>query len=538
MENNEINMENEHSIKESNFEKNKKKKNKKVIIIVLLIVLIISIGGYFLIIKSQDSEKTSGETKKLQSPYMISDNTLQTFDLQFLKLENEQKNKVYSPLSIKYALAMLKEGTKNNSKDQIEKVLGNYEMKKYTNSKNMSLANALFVKDTYKENINHTYVDTIKEKYNAEVIYDSFKTPKYVNNWVSDKTFKLIENLFDNVSEEDFILINSLAIDMEWVKKLQDEHKYYYTDYAHEDYSFTIQSLDSIGYSELKFDNKTKSVKSTLVGAVANNYDIINEIGEEKIRETVGNEYKKWLADPERNTCGEEYEVDVETYLDNYIQEINDNYTQVSSSTDFNFYVDEDVKVFAKNLKEYDDTTLQYIGIMPKKDTLDNYVKNMNTENINEVISKLKPIELASFNSGVITELSGYIPMFKFEYDLSLIEDLKQMGITDVFDSKKVDLSNLTSQTGASINEVKHKSNIEFSNEGIKASATTALGGRGGGVCGFDYLYEVPVEKIDLTFDNPYLFLIRDKSSGEVWFMGTVYEPVKYEKPDYSGMMY
>ena len=140
---------------------------------------------------------------------------------------------------------------------------------------------------------------------------------------------------------------------------------------------------------------------------------------------------------------------------------------------------------------------------MPKKDTLDNYVKNMNTENINEVISKLKPIELASFKSGVITELSGYIPMFKFEYDLSLIEDLKQMGITDVFDSKKVDLSNLTSQTGASINEVKHKSNIEFLNEGIKASATTALGGRGGGVCGFDYLYEVPVEKIDLTFDNP-----------------------------------
>ena len=37
--------------------------------------------------------------------------------------------------------------------------------------------------------------------------------------------------------------------------------------------------------------------------------------------------------------------------------------------------------------------------------------------------------------------------------------------------------------------------------------------------------YDVPVETIDMTFDKPYFFLIRDKVSGEVWFMGTVYEP-------------
>ena len=45
---------------------------------------------------------------------------------------------------------------------------------------------------------------------------------------------------------------------------------------------------------------------------------------------------------------------------------------------------------------------------------------------------------------------------------------------------------------------------------------------------GFEYLYEVPVEHIDLTFDSPYLFLIRDVDTGEVWFTGTVYEPTEY----------
>lgn len=40
---------------------------------------------------------------------------------------------------------------------------------------------------------------------------------------------------------------------------------------------------------------------------------------------------------------------------------------------------------------------------------------------------------------------------------------------------------------------------------------------------GFDYEWEVPIEEIDLTFNKPFLFIIRDKTSGEVWFTGAVY---------------
>ena len=36
------------------------------------------------------------------------------------------------------------------------------------------------------------------------------------------------------------------------------------------------------------------------------------------------------------------------------------------------------------------------------------------------------------------------------------------------------------------------------------------------------------IEKIDLTFDKPYMFLIRDKETNEMWFVGTVYEPLLY----------
>ena len=77
----------------------------------------------------------------------------------------------------------------------------------------------------------------------------------------------------------------------------------------------------------------------------------------------------------------------------------------------------------------------------------------------------------------------------------------------------------------AYINKTSHKANIEFSNEGIKASAVTLVGGTGDIGCYFDYLYDVPIKTIDLTFNKPFMFIIRDAQSGEVWFTGTVYNP-------------
>ena len=75
--------------------------------------------------------------------------------------------------------------------------------------------------------------------------------------------------------------------------------------------------------------------------------------------------------------------------------------------------------------------------------------------------------------------------------------------------------------------DAKHKANIEFSNDGIKAAAATAMGGAGA-TSGpyFEHLFKVPVKEIDVTFDKPYMYIIRDKSTGEVWFTGTVYEPI------------
>lgn len=508
------------------------KKNKKIVIAIICIVLVV-IGVVLAIIllskdKSNEGEKEVKKTPEvMESPYSLSGNSLDDFDLYFMQLNNKEENVVYSPLSIKYALQMLADGAEGNTKAQILGILGNYKAVKYANSKNMSFANALFIKNEYAGSIKDSYKDLVKNKYNAEVIYNSFKSPDNLNSWVSDKTFNLINDLFKDVSEKDFILVNALGIDMEWENLIQSIKEDYYAIFAHEDFGAFVIALEMSDYYSLEFNNGNINAKSVEIGAVANKYDIVNTLGEDYIRKLVGDELRKWKEqNPGWQDWYEEYN-DEEKYLDKYIEELDDGYGHLSSSTDFYFYDDENVKAFAKDLKEYNGTTLEYVGIMPKNNKLAAYIKNMNADSINAIINNLKPIAMDSFKDGVITYISGYIPLFKMDYKLDLVNNLKRLGITDVFDDNKVDLSNLTTEK-SKIVDAAHEANIEFSNEGIKAAAATEIGGWGNAVDGFNYSFDVPVEKIDLTFDNPYLYLIRDKNTGEVWFAGTVYEPIDY----------
>ena len=276
--------------------------------------------------------------------------------------------------------------------------------------------------------------------------------------------------------------------------------------------------------------------------ASINNYDIVKEIGEANIRETVKNEFKKWAKSLSEEDFKQEFNKDLtdsnieeeaNKYLETYIPAINSNYKRVDYTTDFSIYVDNNIKVFAKDLKEYNGTTLQYIGIMPTTEDLDNYIKNIDKAEIDNIINKLKDLKVENFKSGVVTKITGYIPKFKFEYDLNLKKDLQQLGITNVFEEGKANLTGICDDKDTYITDAGHKANIEFTQDGIKASATSTLAG-GLGAGGFDYSFDVPIEEIDLTFDKPYMFIIRDKNSGEVWFTGTVYEPLEWTKdPDY-----
>ena len=527
VENENVNLQNPENIIGDNNIKlpNEKKKGKKVLILIIILLLIAcGVGGYFLYKKYNKTEKIDTQKSVTKSEYRLSGNSLENFDLYFLQLENTKENKIYSPLSIKYALAMLQEGANGETREQITNLIGDYKPKAYTNSDHMSFANAMFIRNTFKDHVKEEYTKNLHDKYNAEVILDDFASPDNINNWVSNKTFNLVNNLLDDVSENNFFLINALAIDMNWNNLIQCAYgsklpcRAYSVHYAHEDYSDYVPFIEQDKYPSMNFNNN-EGIKSVKIGASLNNYDIVKELGEENIKKTIGDAYQSQVLD-KGNDCGPKDEI-----VNKFYDELAQNYKNVSDSTDFYMYNNENIKVFAKDLQEYDGVTLQYVGIMPINTDLTEYIKNLDAKQVNEVIGNLKEIKLDNFKDGVITKINGSIPLFKYDYDLKLMDDLKTLGIKNVFDINKSDLSNMISKEKQYINKAIHKADIEFSNEGIKAAAATAMGGAGASKC-WDYEFDVPVEEIDLTFDKPYMYIIRDKATGEVWFTGTVYNPI------------
>ena len=554
----------------------KQKKIVKMNLITFLLIIIVlaaavSISTYCLTIylsKYQDSNAqkvdvadTTLVENVLENEEEIKPKASEEFDYMFLKLENKKENKIYSPLSIKYALKMLEEASNNETKKQITKLLGDKTFTRYTLNSNLSIANSLFVRDSFKTQIKENYINILKSNYDAELKFDTFENAKNLNDWINEKTFGIIPEISsdEDVKELDFALINAIAIDMEWKNKFTNpERGEPVLEYKHEQRMFeantdweekdkkgiTVWNVSCVS-SDFFDDGKEKlEVSGMNIYASINNYDIINDLGEENIKKTVSEEYSKFAKGEEydkehaygdfpisEDVSDEGINKDLEGFLPTYISELNANYHQAASSTDFSIYVDDEVKVFSKDLKEYNGTTLQYIGIMPTTAELEEFVALVDSEKISNYIKNLKDINCNNFKEGVVTRIYGYIPKFKFEYSLDLMEDLKLCNVTDVFDKEKADLTNM-SEKGAYIDKAFHKANIEFTQDGIKAAAVTFVGGLGAGMP-FDYFFDVPVEEIDMTFDKPYMFLIIDKETKETFFTGTVYEPLLWEEePD------
>lgn len=513
--------------------------NKKQIVIIAVLAIAVIAACVLILFKDKIFKK--GEPEKpietvisypLKSELKMVDNNLNDFDLYFLKLENEAKNKLYSPISMKYALAMLSEGANGETKKQIDTIVGDYHARSYVNSSNLSFANALFVNENFKNYIKDSYVTTLQNQYEAEVKYDPFKTPENINNWIKEKTFELIPKAMDDVEGLKYAIVNALAIDMEWENEIQNTNRDFYASYKHETAvdgdkkldNVSICALSECGYSSLKLSDK--DAKAVAIGAYANKYDIISALGEDYIRETVTNEYNKWVEENEGKG------MNLAPFdIEQYISELRENYGKAESSTDFLFLDNDNVKAFAKDLKTYDGVTLEYVGIMPKNVELTEYVKNSNASTINEVINNLKSTDAENFEDGYITLLKGYLPIFEYDYELDFKNDLNKIGIVDVFDMNKADLSNLSTKE-TYIDKAIHKAKIEFSNKGIKAAAVTIFGGVESAAfledLYFTYNFEVPAKYIDLTFDKPYMYIIRDKDTGEVWFAGTVYEGTEF----------
>jgi serpin B len=116
-------------------------------------------------------------------------------------------------------------------------------------------------------------------------------------------------------------------------------------------------------------------------------------------------------------------------------------------------------------------------------------------------------------------EVRVSIPRFKLEYGFSVKEMLVALGMPLAF-SDKADFSGISKGEDAlKISDVVHKAFCEVNEEGTEAAAATAVV-----MMKLASFRAEPQPKI-FRADHPFLFMIRENSTGHILFMGRVEDP-------------
>jgi serpin B len=110
------------------------------------------------------------------------------------------------------------------------------------------------------------------------------------------------------------------------------------------------------------------------------------------------------------------------------------------------------------------------------------------------------------------------IPRFKLDYERTLNDALKVLGMEVAFSAGRADFSGMSERRDLFISEVKHKAVVEVNEEGTEAAAATSVG------ISVTSVRPTP-QRFNFIADRPFLMVIRDQQSGAVLFMGAVVEP-------------
>lgn len=142
--------------------------------------------------------------------------------------------------------------------------------------------------------------------------------------------------------------------------------------------------------------------------------------------------------------------------------------------------------------------------ILPPEGEYNAFQESLTAERLWRWLSRLE------FRAGTLS-----IPKFTFDSGFELKKVLAELGMPAAFDSSRADLSGMA-EGGAGealfIDEVYHKTFISVDEKGTEAAAATGV--------------VIPVsavkgpEPFEMTVDRPFLFLIRERQTGAILFLG------------------
>jgi serine protease inhibitor len=151
----------------------------------------------------------------------------------------------------------------------------------------------------------------------------------------------------------------------------------------------------------------------------------------------------------------------------------------------------------------YGDTAFSMVVLAPAQgSSLDALVAGLTPARWDELIGRLRPERV------MLT-----MPKFRFDYGVTMNDALQRLGMGIAFQPFVADFTRMADAADLHISRVKQKAFIDVHELGTEAAAATAV------------VASVTSMPPELRFDRPFLFAIRERSSGTLLFMGRVGDP-------------
>jgi serpin B len=164
----------------------------------------------------------------------------------------------------------------------------------------------------------------------------------------------------------------------------------------------------------------------------------------------------------------------------------------------------EDLQALALPYSRYG---LSMVILLPRKmDGLPSLEEQLTVANLNRWVAEFQ-----------LHSAEVYLPKFTTRGGFKLKRVLGSMGMTDAFNANQADFSGIVAPERLYVQDVIHKTFVGINEEGTEAAAASGsvLGVLGG----------VRHPGIRFRADHPFLFLIRDESTGAILFTGRLTDP-------------
>jgi len=154
----------------------------------------------------------------------------------------------------------------------------------------------------------------------------------------------------------------------------------------------------------------------------------------------------------------------------------------------------------------YKNGSVSMLILLPKTN-IEEIEANLTYEKLKEYRSMLKETELSDI----------YLPRFEFSTKYNLNQILENLGMKTAFDPLTANFSKLTNAERLYISLVLHQAYINVSEEGTEAAGATAV------------IISKASKPSEIVFkvDHPFIFIIQERTTGNILFMGKLVDPTK-----------